>query len=42
MNNDHKTLAMIAYINDGPAMVSLRQRSADFFVRYAIVDTDRQ
>ena len=23
-------------------MVSVRQRSADFFVRHAIVDTDRQ
>ena len=23
-------------------MVSVRQRSADFFVRYAIVDADRQ
>ena len=30
------------YHNDGPAMVSVRQRSADFFVRYAIVDADRQ
>ena len=25
----------------GPAMVSVRQRSANFFVRYTIVDADR-
>ena len=28
--------------NDGLAMVSVCQRSADFFVRYAIVEADRQ